>query len=166
MNSPRQAGRISGQSKSRISGRIFNSAFKFLVRYDIKKGIRFFKGFHFRYLKHSIFYSTAVTVSRRLFWKFYELIWLSLQFSRISHRMSGYFQFPIFGQISVKTNPVSGRIPDFKKAGLSGRISGAFLANFRLMELFYIRWDCMCIRVHIVRPFNIGYLCSGNPKSL
>jgi hypothetical protein len=40
-----------------------------------------------------------------------ELIWVSFQLGRIS----GYFHYP-----------VSGRIPDIKKGGLSGRLSGAF----------------------------------------
>jgi hypothetical protein len=63
-------------------------------------------------------------ISRRHFWKFYEFLWFSLQIGRIS----GYFQYPVSGRISGKSNPVSCRIPDIKKKfGLSGRISGASL---------------------------------------
>jgi hypothetical protein len=52
-------------------------------------------------------YVNAATCSRRHFLKkFYELIWLSLQFGRIS----GYFQYPVSGRISGKVNLVSGRI--------------------------------------------------------
>jgi hypothetical protein len=43
----------------------------------------------------------------------------------VSGRISGYFQKPVSGRVSGKSNPVSGRIPDIKIAGLSGRISGA-----------------------------------------
>jgi hypothetical protein len=30
-------------------------------------------------------------------------------------RISGYFQYPVYGRISGKSNPVSGLIPDIKK---------------------------------------------------
>jgi hypothetical protein len=60
---------------------------------------------------------------------FYELLWLSLKFGRIS----GYFQYPVSGHISGKTNPVSGRIPDIKK----GRV---------------IRLDIRCIPSHNLVP--------------
>jgi hypothetical protein len=79
------------------------------------------KGFLFKYLPHSIFYINAITVSR----KFYELILVSIQFGRIS----GYFQYPVTGQISGNSNPVSGRIKDIKKSRLSGGISGASLVK-------------------------------------
>jgi hypothetical protein len=46
-----------------------------------------------------------------------------LNITRISGRISGYPALPDIRQC----NPVSGRIPDIKKAGLSGRISGASL---------------------------------------
>jgi hypothetical protein len=39
------------------------------------------------------------------------------QFGRTSGRISGYFQYSVSGQISGKSNPVSGRMPDIKKAG-------------------------------------------------
>jgi hypothetical protein len=50
-------------------------------------------------------------ILKRQYWKFYDFLLSSLQ----------------FGRISDKLNPVSGLIPDIKKAGLSGRISGASL---------------------------------------
>jgi hypothetical protein len=58
-----------------------------------------------------------------------DMITVSLQFGRISGRISGYFQHTVSARISDKSNPVpvSGRIPDIKKAGLSSRISGASL---------------------------------------
>jgi hypothetical protein len=55
-------------------------------------------------VKRKHFLTKAVTVSKRQIWKVYEfieLMWLSLQFGRIS----GY-QYPISG----KSNPASGRI--------------------------------------------------------
>jgi hypothetical protein len=75
----------------RISGRIFNSAFKCLVKDEINKYVTCIEGFLFTYLKQSIclHQNSTATVSKRHFWKFYELIWLSLQFGRIS----GYIQY-------------------------------------------------------------------------
>jgi hypothetical protein len=88
-----------------------HSNFKYLVKLEINKSIRGIEGFIFPYLKHSILYNKAVKVLRRHFGRFYELIWLSLQFGRISI----YFPNPVSGQKSGNSNPVSRRIPDVKK---------------------------------------------------
>jgi hypothetical protein len=77
-----------------------------------------YRRFSFPVLKTSHFITTkAVTVSRRQFLKFYEFIWIFNQFGQIS----GYFQYQVSGWISEKSNPVSYRILDLKKAGLSSQ---------------------------------------------
>jgi hypothetical protein len=48
-------------------------------------------------LKTAFFTIKAVMISRREFWKFYELIWLSIKFGQ----KYGYFQYhPVSGRMS------------------------------------------------------------------
>jgi hypothetical protein len=63
------------------------------------------------------------------------LIWLSIQFGRIS----GYFQYPVSDRISGKADPVSGRVPvpDIKK----GRI---------------IRQDVRCVPINFFVLYGSG----------
>jgi hypothetical protein len=73
------------------------------------------------YLKQSNFYIKAL--QEDIFGNLMNLY--SCLFS-----LTGYpaiYQYPVSRRISGKSNPVSGRIPDIKKAGLSGRISSASL---------------------------------------
>jgi hypothetical protein len=63
----------------RISERILHSTFKYLVKLEINKHIICIEGFLFRYryiklVAFLIFYAKAIKVSRRHFWKFYNLI--------------------------------------------------------------------------------------------
>jgi hypothetical protein len=49
------------------------------------------------------------------------------QLGRTSGRIAGHFQYQVSVHLSGNSNPVSGQIPDIKKAGISSRISGASL---------------------------------------
>jgi hypothetical protein len=86
--------------------------FNCLVKYEINN-----EGFLFPYLKHKIFSIKAVTVSKRHFWEYYELVWIFFQFGRIS----GYFEYPA-SQI---------RYP-------AGRISGASLPLYKTNTLIEV----------------------------
>jgi hypothetical protein len=72
------AGRISGQSKSRIpdirSRPDIKSTFKCLEKYETHKDIRCIANFLFPYLKQSFYFIKAVTVLRKNLLKFYKLI--------------------------------------------------------------------------------------------
>jgi hypothetical protein len=113
------------------------------------------------YWKLSFFTSKSypVMVSGRHFWKLYELIWLSLQFGRISDS----FQYPVSGRISGKSNPLSGRIPDIKKDGLSGLLDIRCISLIIFYEscnlflaLLWLTWDCPVLSNVIVFFFSVA----------
>jgi hypothetical protein len=83
--------RISGTGRIPDIRPDINSTCYCLVKYKINKRHQMYWSISFPVLKQSIFYFKAVTVSRINFWKFYELMWLSIQFGRISGRISSYF---------------------------------------------------------------------------
>jgi hypothetical protein len=60
--------------------------------------------------------------------------------------MYGYFQYPVSGRISGKSNPVSGWIPDIKKGRISGAyivVKGTYLRKIKNTGTYQNVYDCL-----------------------